>query len=73
MKNKNYSKWLKLIIVIVCSVASVLKWFNILGNATITEIWQVGTMAYVLSLGTMDFNIIVDGFREKKNNLENEK
>lgn len=30
-------------------------------------------MAYVLSLGTMDFNIIVDGFREKKNNLENEK
>lgn len=73
MKNKDYSKWLKLIIVIVCSVASVLKWFNILGNATITEIWQVGTMAYVLSLGTMDFNIIVDGFREKKNNLENEK
>lgn len=73
MKNKDYSKWLKLIIVIVCSVASVLKWFNILGNATITEIWQVGAMAYVLSLGTMDFNIIVDGFREKKNNLENEK
>lgn len=66
MKNKDYSKWLKLIIVIVCSVASVLKWFNILGNATITEIWQVGAMAYVLSLGTMDFNIIVDGFREKK-------
>lgn len=73
MKNKDYSKWLKLIIVIVCSVASVLKWFNILGNATITEIWQVGAMAYILSLGTMDFNIIVDGFREKKNNLENEK
>ena len=73
MKNKDYSKWLKLIIVIVCAVASVLKWFNILGNATITEIWQVGAMAYALSLGTMDFNIIVDGFIEKKNNLENEK
>lgn len=67
MKNKDYSKWLKLLIVIFCVILSILKWFNILGTATITEIWQVGAMAYALSLGTMDFNIIVDGFRENKN------
>lgn len=67
MKNKDYSKWLKLLIVILCTIASVLKWFNILGGATITEIWQVGAMAYALSLGTMDLNIILDNFRETKN------
>lgn len=67
MKNKDYSKWLKLLIVVLCTVASVLKWFGILGDATITEIWQVGAMAYAVSLGTMDLNIILDNFREKKN------
>ena len=66
MKNKDYSKWLKFAIVILCTVASVLKWFDILGSATITEIWQVGAMAYAVSLGTMDLNIIIDGIREKK-------
>lgn len=66
MKNKDYSKWLKLLIVVLCVIASVLKWFNILGSATITEIWQVGAMAYAVSLGTMDLNIILDNFREKK-------
>ena len=67
MKNKDYSKWLKLLIVVFCVILSVLKWFSVLGTATITEIWQVGAMAYALSLGTMDFNIIVDGFKENKN------
>lgn len=66
MKNKDYSKWLKLLIVIFCTTASILKWFDVLGNATIAEIWQVGAMAYAVSLGTMDLNIIIDGIREKK-------
>lgn len=35
MKNKEYSKWLKLLIVILTVVASVLKWFGIMGNASV--------------------------------------
>lgn len=66
MKNKDYSKLLKLLIVVLATGASVLKWFGVLGNATITEIWQVAAMAYAVSLGTMDFNIIVDNWKEQK-------
>jgi len=67
MKNKDYSKWLKLIIVVFAVVASVLKWLGFMGSATITEIWQVAGFAYAISLGTMDFNICKDNFRENKN------
>jgi hypothetical protein len=66
MKNKDYSKLLKLLIVVLAVVASVMKWYGILGNATITEIWQVAAMAYAVSLGTMDFNICVDNWKEQK-------
>ena len=65
MKNKDYSKILKLVIVIVAVIASVLKWFNIMGNATISEIWQVAGFAYAIALGTMDFNIITDTIKGK--------
>ena len=67
MKNKDYSKWVKLAIVVLAVVASVLKWFGIMGNATIAEIWQVAGFAYAIALGTMDFNIIKDNWTEKKN------
>lgn len=66
MKNKDYSKWGKLVIVLLATVASVFKWFGVLGNASIAEIWEVAGFAYGIMLGTMDFNIIVDGFRENK-------
>lgn len=66
MKNKDYSKWLKLLIVVLAVVASVLKWFGIMGNATINEIWQVACFAYAISLGTMDFNIVRDNWNEVK-------
>ena len=65
MKNKDYSKWLKLLIVVVATIASVLKWFGVLGQATIPEIWEVAAFAYGISLGTMDFNIIADTLKEK--------
>ena len=35
MKNKDYSKWLKLFIVILAIIASILKWFGIMGNASV--------------------------------------
>ena len=62
VKNKDYSKWLKLAIVVFAVVASVLKWFDLMGNATIAEIWQVAGFAYGISLGTMDFNICKDSW-----------
>lgn len=70
MKNKEYSKWLKLIIVILAGIASVLKWVGLLKYATISEIWQVAGFAYAISLGTMDLNITKDSWTEKKDNLE---
>lgn len=71
MKNKDYSKWLKLLIVILAVVASVLKWFGIMGNATISEIWEVAGFAYAISLGTMDLNIVKDSWTEKKEEVIN--
>ena len=65
MKNKDYSKWVKLILIVVGFGLSILKWFGIMGNATISEIWEVIAFAYGVGLGTMDFNIIVDNFKEK--------
>lgn len=66
MKNKDYSKWLKLLIVILAVVASVLKWLGFMGSATISEIWQVAGFAYAISLGTMDFNICKDNWSGEK-------
>ena len=68
MKNKDYSKWLKLFIVILAIIASILKWFGIMGNASIGEIWQVAGFAYAISLGTMDLNIIKDSW--SKTNID---
>lgn len=70
MKNKDYSKWLKLLIVVLAVTASVLKWFGVLGSATITEIWEVAGFAYGISLGTMDFNIIADNLKGKEHKDE---
>lgn len=66
MKNKDYSKWLKLVIVLLAAVATVLKWRGVLPEATVNEIWLSASFAYGISLGTMDFNIIRDGFTESK-------
>lgn len=65
MKNKNYSRSVKLLLVIGGVIASVLKWFDIMGNASITEIWQVVAFAYGVGLGTMDLNIVVDNWKGK--------
>lgn len=70
MKNKDYSKWLKLLIVVLAVGASVLKWLGIMGKAEISEIWQVAGFAYAISLGTMDLNICRDVW-VNKNNLDN--
>ena len=65
MKNKDYSKWIKFGLVVLGIGLSVLKGFGIMGNATISEIWEVVAFAYGVGLGTMDFNIIIDNLKEK--------
>lgn len=65
MKNKDYSKWVKLALVLLALAASVLKWLGLMGEATIGEIWQVAGFAYAISLGTMDLNITKDSWSKK--------
>lgn len=65
MKNKDYSKWVKLALVLLALAASVLKWLGLMGNATIGEIWQVAGFAYAICLGTMDLNIVKDSWSKK--------
>ena len=66
MKNKDYSKWLKFALVFIAFTLCILKWLNILPNASIFEVWTSAACAYGICLGTMDFDIIADNLREKK-------
>jgi hypothetical protein len=69
MKVKDKSFLGKLIIVVIGFGLSVLKWLNIMPNATITEIWAACGTAYGILLGTVDFNIIRDNETENKIDL----
>lgn len=66
MKIKTYSLLGKTVIVVASYALCVLKWLNILPNATVTEIWGAGATAYGLMLGTIDFNIVRDNEVENK-------
>lgn len=66
MKVKTYSLLGKTIIVVASYILCILKWLNILPNATVTEIWGAGATAYGLMLGTIDFNIVRDNEVENK-------
>lgn len=65
LKNKDWSKFGKLVIVTVAYGMCVAKWMGKLPSATVTEIWQCAAWTYGILLGTMDFNIIVDTFKGK--------
>ena len=65
MKNKEYSKIGKCLIAVVAFGLCLLKWFGVLPNATISEIWTSATWCYGIMLGTMDFNIIKDNWNGK--------
>lgn len=73
MKVKNYSLLMKGIIVFIGLTLSILKWLNVIPNASITEIWASCGSAYALLLGTVDFNIIRDNEAENKQALTEEK
>jgi hypothetical protein len=72
MKIKDYSRLGKMILMIIGFVLSILKWINVLPNATITEIWQVIAFAYAVVFGTIDWNICADNIMEKVG-LKNER
>lgn len=65
MKIKDYSRLGKMALMVIGFVLSVLKWINVLPNATITEIWQVIAFAYAVGFGTIDWNICADNIIEK--------
>lgn len=69
MKVKDKSFLGKFLIVLIGFGLSVLKWVNLLPNATITEIWAACGTAYGILLGTVDFNIIRDNETENKLDL----
>ena len=69
MKIKNYSLLMKGVIVGVGFGLCVLKWFNIMPNATVTEIWGACGTAYGILLGTVDYNICRDNEVENKIDL----
>ena len=73
MKVKSYSLLMKGVIVILGFGLCVLKWFNILPNATVGEIWGACGTAYGILLGTVDFNIIRDNETENKQSLQEER
>ena len=69
MKVKSFSLLAKGIIVLIGFGLCVMKWFNIMPNATITEIWGACGTAYGILLGTVDFNIVRDNEIENKLDL----
>ena len=66
MKVKQYSLLGKLAIGALGMTCCFLKWFNIMPNATVTEIWSACGMMYGIMLGTIDFNICRDNEHENK-------
>lgn len=57
---KDYSRVVKAVLVIMGLSLSIMKFMNLLPNATIGEIWLTVSAAYGVCLGTIDFNIIRD-------------
>lgn len=60
---KNISKFFKFIASIGVIVCAVLKWLNVLPNATIGEICVAWSVVYGLGAGTIDANLMIDKFR----------
>ncbi len=73
MKVKSYSLLMKGIIVFLGFTLCVLKWFGILPNATVGEIWAACGTAYGILLGTVDYNIIRDNETENRQALAEQK
>lgn len=70
MKVKTYSLLMKGVIVVLGFGLCVLKWTNLLPNATVAEIWGACGTAYGILLGTVDFNICRDNEAENKKELQ---
>lgn len=71
MEAKVISKVFKFIAAIGAVVCAVLKWLNILPNATVAEIVALWAAVYGLGAGTIDANIIIDKFKGEKSNESN--
>lgn len=59
---KTISKIFKFVSTVGIVVCAVLKWVNIMPNATVAEICMVWSCVYALGAGTIDLNIMFDKF-----------
>lgn len=66
MKVKTISLLVKLLLVALGMFLCMLLWLGKLPNATVQDIWFAISIAYGISLGTVDLNISRDSWTEKK-------
>ena len=66
MKVKTVSLLVKILLTILGFSLCVLNWLGSLPGATTQDIWFAVSMAYGVSMGTIDFNIIRDNWMEGK-------
>lgn len=59
---KTISKIFKFVSTIGIVVCAVLKWLNVMPNATVGEVCMVWACVYGLGAGTIDLNIMFDKF-----------
>lgn len=66
MKVKTISLLVKLLLVALGIFLCIQLWLGNLPNATVQDIWFAISIAYGISLGTVDLNISRDSWTEKK-------
>lgn len=69
MKAKVLSKIFKVAVAVGILTSAILKWVEVLPNATIADICVLWSVIYGLGAGTIDLNILVDKFTNKNNSI----
>lgn len=64
LKAKDCSLWAKIIGAVIIVAGHILKWLNVLPNASSTEICACG-LSVMAIFGTVDINILVDKFTKR--------
>lgn len=69
MTAKILSKIFKVVTVIGIISCAILKWVDVLPNASVADICILWAVVYGLGAGTIDLNILVDKFTNKSNQV----
>ena len=63
---KSISKIFKFVATLGIVACAILKWLNLMPNASIGEICMIWSCVYALGAGTIDLNIMFDKFLKKE-------